>query len=317
MRIAIVARSKRHTRIYYYFKKAFERLGHQTLWIKYSRWKSLLGERLATVLVGKFLFGYKPDMLFFHGQDVPYEILVRAKGRMSTVMYFDDCIKACSPKLDEVIRYGQQADVMYITCRGETSQYREWGVNAQFITGGCDRSAHYMVNRASRFYQSDIAFIGKPNTLERVEFMRELSQKFKLKLWGSGWEEYGLAAAAKDVYASEYRKICAGAKIILGWHFDPTVELCFSNRTWYTLGCGGFLLTLYSPGMEELFRRGEELDWFASPDECRQKIDYYLHHDEERRRIAHGGYELAHTHYSYEKMVEKILHGLSCGNQHW
>src|SRR5210317_173437 len=50
------------------------------------------------------------------------------------------------------------------------------------------------------------------------------------------WEKNGLSAAATDVYASEYRKICAGAKIILGWNIDPTIDLYFSNRTWYTLG---------------------------------------------------------------------------------
>ena len=137
--------------------------------------------------------------------------------------------------------------------------------------------------------------------------MQMLAKKFDLKLWGSGWEQYGLSAAATDVYASEYRKICAGAKIILGWNIDPTIDLYFSNRTWYTLGCGGFLLTAYTPSLEELFGRGKELDWFESVGECRDKIEYYLQHDEERQEIAKAGYQLAHNEYSYDKMVEKII----------
>ena len=128
-----------------------------------------------------------------------------------------------------------------------------------------------------------------------------------MKLWGSGWEKYGLSAAATDVYASEYRKICASAKIILGWNIDPTIDLYFSNRTWYTLGCGGFLLTAYTPNLEELFGRGEELDWFESVEECCDKIEYYLQHDEERQKIARAGYQFAHNEYSYDKMVEKII----------
>ena len=310
MRIVIIAKSKRHTLIYYYFKKAFKKLGHKTFWIKYPKLKSLVGERLATAITQQILLKTNVDMLFFHGRDLPYELLLRVKERLPTVMYYDDCIRGTAEHLNEVIKFGRQADIMYLTNRGEIDRYREWGVNAKFVTGGCDPSAHRMVEMPSAFFQSDVAFIGRPNTPERVACMRAVTKRFDLKLWGSGWEIHGLRAAARDVYASEYRKICAGAKIILGWNIDPSVDLYFSNRTWYTLGCGGFLLTLYSPSLEEIFGRGRELDWFETPNECCQKIDYYLQHAQERKKIAHAGYELAHRYYSYEKMVEKIVNDL-------
>jgi spore maturation protein CgeB len=196
---------------------------------------------------------------------------------------------------------------MYLTNRGEIPVYQERGVNARFMTGGCDPTAHRMTDNTDPFFQSDVAFIGKPNTPERAEFMQILAKKFDLKLWGSGWERFGLSVAAPDVYASEYRKICAGAKIILGWNIDPTIDLYFSNRTWYTLGCGGFLLTAYTPSLEEIFDRGKELDWFESVGECCDKIEYYLQHDQERRKIARAGYQLAHNEYSYDNMVERII----------
>jgi spore maturation protein CgeB len=249
----------------------------------------------------------KPDLLFFHGRDISYELLLRAKKRMPIVMYFDDCMKGQISHLEEVIKQGQQADIMYLTNRGEIEQYCERGVNARFITGGCDPTAHRMVVNTDPLYQSDVAFIGRPNTPDRAECMQLLAKKFDLKLWGSGWEKYGLSAVATDVYATEYRKICAGAKIILGWNIDPTIDLYFSNRTWYTLGCGGFLLTAYTPSLEELFGRGKELDWFETIEECCDKIEYYLQHDEERQSIASAGYQLAHNEYSYDKMVAKII----------
>jgi spore maturation protein CgeB len=307
LKVFIIAKSKRHTRIYYYFKKAFQRQGHQPQWIKYRKLKAYLGERAATALVDKLMFISKPDLLFFHGRDISYELLLRAKKRMPVVMYYDDCIKGSIRSIEEVIRQGRQADIMYLTNRGEVAQYREWGVNARFITGGCDPKAHRMVAGTDKSYLSEVAFIGRPNTPERVECMQVLAKKFDLKLWGSGWDEYGLSVAAKDVYAAEYQKICAGAKIVLGWNIDPTVDLYFSNRTWYTLGCGGFLLTAYSPSLEELFGRGRELDWFESLEECCEKIEYYLGHDEERRKIALAGYRLAHREYSYDRMVERIV----------
>ena len=307
LKVFIIAKSKRHTRIYYYFKKAFQRLGHRVYWIKYLKLRSYLGEKAATALVDKLMSISRPDLLFFHARDISFDLLLRAKLRMPVVMYYDDCISGSSRRFEEVIKQGQQADIMYLTNRGEVPVYRERGVNARFITGGCDPTGHRVVDNTDPFYQSDVAFIGKPNTPERAECMQMLAKKFDLKLWGSGWEQYGLSAAATDVYASEYRKICAGAKIILGWNIDPTIDLYFSNRTWYTLGCGGFLLTAYTPSLEELFGRGKELDWFESVGECRDKIEYYLQHDEERRKIAKAGYQLAHNEYSYDKMVEKII----------
>ncbi len=307
MRVFIIAKSKRHTRIYYYFKKALQRQGHPARWIKYLKLKSYLGERTATVLVDKLMSVYKPDLLFFHGRDISYELLLKAKKRMPVVMYYDDCIRGSSRSFEEVIKQGQQADIMYLTNRGEVAQYQAHGVNARFITGGCDPTAHRMVGSTDPLYQSDVAFIGRPNTPERAEFMQVLAKKFDLKLWGSGWEKYGLSPVATDVYASEYRQICAGSKIMLGWNIDPTIDLYFSNRTWYTLGCGGFLLTAYCPSLQELFGRGKELDWFETVEECCEKIEYYLQHDEERQKIVRAGYQLAHNEYSYDTMVNRII----------
>lgn len=307
MKVFIIAKSKRHTRIYYYFKKAFQRQGHRTHWIKYLKLKSYLGEQAATIAVDKLMALAKPDLLFFHGRDISCELLHRAKKRMPVVMYYDDCIRGSRRSFEEVVNQGRLADIMYLTNRGEVAQYRELGVNARFITGGCDPAAHRMLDGPDPLYQSDVAFIGKPNTPERAEFMQLLAKKFDLKLWGSGWEKYSLSVGAKDVYAAEYRQICAGSKIMLGWNIDPTIELYFSNRTWYTLGCGGFLLTAYSPSLEEIFGRGRELDWFETLEECCEKIEYYLQHDEERQKIARAGYQLAHNEYSYDKMVEKII----------
>jgi spore maturation protein CgeB len=307
LRVFIIAKSKRHTRIYYYFKKAFQRQGHRTSWIKYLKLKSYLGERAATAAVDKLMAAVKPDLLFFHGRDISCELLQRVKKRMPVVMYYDDCIKGSQRSFDEVVNQGRLADIMYLTNRGEVARYRELGVNARFITGGCDPAAHRVIDSPDPMYQSDVAFIGKPNTPERTEFMQLLAKKFDLKLWGSGWEKYGLSVAGQDVYAAEYRQICAGAKIMLGWNIDPTIELYFSNRTWYTLGCGGFLLTAYSPALEEIFGRGRELDWFESIEECCEKIKYYLAHDEERRKIAAAGYDLAHREYSYDAMVNRIV----------
>jgi spore maturation protein CgeB len=308
VKVVIVARSKRHTRIYYYFKQGFRQAGHQARWLKYPKLKRHLGTQTATAVSAKMLALFKPDLLFVHALDISRELLLAARRYTKIVMYFDDCLTTISEdKFKTLISFARLADIFYITNRGEIPIYQEQGVTAKFITGGCDPGAHHMVKTPPAKYQSEVAFIGKPSTPERVACMREVAGQFDLKLWGGRWETVGLQAAAKNAYAAEYRKLCAGAKIVLGWNVDSTIDLYFSNRTWYTLGCGGFLLTAYSPNLEELFGRGVELDWFETVDECLKKIRYYLDHDDERKKIALAGYRLAHRQYRYRDLAQYII----------
>ena len=188
MKVVIIAKSKRHTRIYYYFQRAFERLGHRAIFIKYLKLRSYMGESAASQIVDILLRVYQPHLLFFHGRDISDNLLKRLKKRMPTVMYFDDCIKGASRSIERIKKQGRQADIMYLTNRGEIAQYRQWGVNAKFITGGCDPEAHRMVQAPESFYRSEVAFIGKANTPDRVACMREVAQRFDLKLWGAGWD---------------------------------------------------------------------------------------------------------------------------------
>jgi len=304
MKILLVSKSKPHTRIYAYFKKAFESQGHQVCWVKYLKLRSFVGVRIANLLVSLLTSFYRFDLLFFHGKDISYKLLVHLKKQMPAIMYFDDVQR----NDEQLKKLGRHSDIMYLTARGETAQYNQWGINAKFITGGCDSDEHYRVQTSDSFYQSEVAFIGQADRPERIEAMREIAKRFDLKLWGKKWEAVGMKAVAQEAFADEYRKICAGAKIILGWDkADGTVDLYFSNRTWYTLGCGGFLLTTYCPSLEELFGRGRELDWFENIEECCEKISYYLSHENERKQIAEAGYKLAHSQYSYEDMVKTII----------
>jgi len=52
---------------------------------------------------------------------------------------------------------------------------------------------------------------------------------------------------------------------------------------------GGFVLTEYATGLEEMYEIGKEIETFHDMDELLQKIRYYLVHDTERRTIASLG----------------------------
>jgi spore maturation protein CgeB len=73
------------------------------------------------------------------------------------------------------------------------------------------------------------------------------------------------------------------------------------------MGCGGFLLTNYSPGLEKIFTKGEHLEWYSSQEECLALIDYYLQHEDRRKEIAQNGYQFAHAHRTYDIVMDEII----------
>ncbi|MBN1384045.1 MAG: glycosyltransferase family 1 protein [Elusimicrobia bacterium] len=76
--------------------------------------------------------------------------------------------------------------------------------------------------------------------------------------------------------------------------------------------CGGFLLSEYVPGIENLFEIGREIDVFHDKHELLEKIKYYLKHERERENIAKKGRERAYKEkkfnvkYAVPKLISDI-----------
>lgn len=86
-----------------------------------------------------------------------------------------------------------------------------------------------------------------------------------------------------------------------------SIETGVPQRVFDIMGAGGFVLSNYQEELEELFVPGEEIVFFHDADEMMEQIDYYLHHEEERRRIALNGYRKVKECYSYPVALRKIL----------
>ena len=300
MKILLFGNRKPRTRTPWYFFRALQALGHQVKWIRYKKLRSFIGEKAANLICQIRLLRFQPDLVFIHSKDISLSLLKWIWERFCVILYFDD------PFEGNIVDFGRYTHLLFTTSQGDVESYRRCGIQAAYITGGCDPDFHKPYPNPPLEYVSDLAFIGRPNTEERVQWIQKLRQKFDLKLYGSGWEKWGIKVQKKHAYPEDYQKVCSGAKIILGQN-AVVRDLYFSNRVWYTLGCRGFFLTFYTPRMEEIFERGVHLDWFHTQEECEEKIRYYLDHPEERERIRQAGYELAHREYSFQKVAERML----------
>lgn len=73
------------------------------------------------------------------------------------------------------------------------------------------------------------------------------------------------------------------------------------------LSSGGFLLCDAQAEILENFIDGVHLAIYHTPDECIEKIEYYLKNDKERAAIAHNGQKKAMELFNYNRMLTLLL----------
>ena len=84
-------------------------------------------------------------------------------------------------------------------------------------------------------------------------------------------------------------------------------------RLWDIIGAGGFLITNYQPELEMYFKNGEDLVFFMDKDDLKEKVCYYLEHEEERKQIALNGQRKVRELHGYQQRFDemsKIIVGL-------
>jgi len=285
--------------------KALQRRVEKVVFINLPRVKKYFFWTDYRQIILKKILKQNPDLVLIYSKDIPYSVLEEITPTYQTAIFFPDPDGTSNPKL---IRYGALVDYLFITNKTHLAELKFQGVkNPIYCMQGCDRDMHRIIATSNRKWASEVAFIGRPWKENRIKLLQAINQQFHLKTWGAQWQAFDLKCLKSSIYPKEYAKICYSAKIILGCDQSVELEGYFSNRTWITLGCGGFLLTNYSPGLEFIFTKGEHLEWYHNPEECLELIDYYLKHEARRKQIAQNGYQFAHTHRTYDKVIDEII----------
>jgi spore maturation protein CgeB len=147
-------------------------------------------------------------------------------------------------------------------------------------------------------WSSELVFVGHAEPDMRVEcFTRAIRLGVQTRLFGG--EKIWRAALAPDVFervrpiqwipAPDVRKALSGSKIgacfVSKWNRDEC-----TNRTWEIPACGLFLLAERTPSMQNLYIEGEEAEFFDSPEEFIDKVQFYLKNETFRQSIAERGY---------------------------
>lgn len=107
-------------------------------------------------------------------------------------------------------------------------------------------------------------------------------------------------------YKTQMPLVFAGSKINLNISLR-SIHSGIPLRVLDIMACGGFVLTNWQPEIEEYFVEGAEVAMFHSLEECMEKIDYYLQHEEKRKQIAEAGRKKVLEEFSYQTGLIKLF----------
>lgn len=211
-------------------------------------------------------------------------------------------------------------DFLFTTKSQNVKRYVALGqVNAFYIPSAYEPTCHRPVPPAESALPRDypVSFVGTFDGSRLREL--EASGWARTHVWGDGWKRWAGFAEHADhivphaIYYLEFADVISRSHISLGL-LRAEAEDRHTQRTFEIPACGGFQLAPRNEEIQTYFEEGKEIALFGTPEELKEKVDYYLTHETERKKIARAGHHrcLSGKH-TYVDRVSEMLALLSPG----
>jgi len=142
----------------------------------------------------------------------------------------------------------------------------------------------------------DVSFCGQKYG-HREETLADLD----VEVYGGGWDSGFLPF-------TEMAKVIGSSNISINFSMggDGTTKQV-KLRPFEVCASGTLCLTEDAPGLSDFYVIGEEIIVFKTKEELKELIEYYLNHEDERKKIATAAYERTVAKHSWKSRFEEIL----------
>jgi spore maturation protein CgeB len=228
---------------------------------------------------------------------------------------------------DVTARLAPLFDVVFTIETGCVSFYKTIGCKrVYFLPLAVDPNFFYPKN-VNVSYQTDILFVGTafPN---RILFFNQLTDYLLRKnflISGMGWDRLHGYTQLKDkirlnewMSPEETANYYNGAKIVINLHRAQGDERFNRNsrklpahsvnvRTFEISACSTLQLTDQREDLPLFYTPNHDLITYASPQELIEKAEFYLQHEQERRKLAKQGFNQTQSTHTYHKRLSQLL----------
>lgn len=204
------------------------------------------------------------------------------------------------------IPLARKSDLCFMTDGSDADDfYKDNGLKRIELHQGFDPDIHCtdMLEENEGECGNEIVFLGSSYTSRRHRLINFLELNY-----GKRFTHYGKHNALRDgLWGGDFRKAMFNSKIIIGDNFRNDIIGYWSDRVYLTLACNAFFLTSYVTGLEKEFENEKHLVWYYDFAELKDKIDYYLENEEERKYIAQKGNDLVRKRDTYDHRIKIFL----------
>lgn len=246
---------------------------------------------------------HKPDLIFLQIQ-TPGVIDVNTVRLLKDAVIVNWTGDVRTPLPRWYIDIGRHINLTLFSNMPDVVEARRNGIKSEYLQIGLEHNT--FVPKGEIRKEADILFMGNnvghfPLSNYRSQMVHRLAKKYpNFKCYGSNWLKYSY-----EPNQLEEAKIYRGGKIGINLsHFN--YERYSSDRIHRLMGCGIMCLSHYYEGIELEYGIGKHLDVWRNLDELEQKIDYYLSHEDERKRIAKAGCEHVHKNHTWSNRIKQL-----------
>ena len=147
----------------------------------------------------------------------------------------------------------------------------------------------------------------KVTAMERQEAMKMLSENFYTKIFT--YADTGMLSKLNNMGGLEYEKCplaFKGAKININISLK-SIQTGIPLRAMDIMGSGGFLLTNFQSDFLNHFIPDVDFVYYETIADMKDKVQYYLEHDEERMQIAKNGYQKVKEAFTIKHCLQTML----------
>ncbi len=112
--------------------------------------------------------------------------------------------------------------------------------------------------------------------------------------------------ARQPLFGLEMFQQLRQSKVVLNTHIDISSNNASNLRLFEATGVGACLLTDWKENMAELFEPDVEAVTYRSVEECVEKAQYLLAHEDERRKVAAAGQRRTLSDHTYAQRAEQL-----------
>jgi len=170
---------------------------------------------------------------------------------------------------------------------------------SRYLPNICDSTIDSYKGFECNSYKHDVLFIGRNDANRNgfIEDLKSIGKNLNVGLYGQ---------KGNLLLGNKYLQTISQSKISLNFSRYNDLSMYSSDRIVHLAANGSMVLSSRVPNIETVFSENE-VAYFDDKKSMLEKIDWYLHHEEERLQLAKAGWQRAHEDYSEVKVTKFMI----------